>query len=80
MTDDRLSSQQIQRQVGAIPAETARTSTTAGINRPARETLDLEMSEIKDDILRMGSSERRDRGPQPVIASNDDGRSVGRPG
>ncbi|HEY7132378.1 MAG TPA: phosphate signaling complex protein PhoU [Candidatus Limnocylindrales bacterium] len=54
--DDRLSNQQIQRQVGAILAETARTSTTAGINRPARETLDLEMSEIKDDILRMGSS------------------------
>ena len=53
--DDRLTNQQIQRQVGAILAETARTSTTTGINRPARETLDLEMSEIKDDILRMGS-------------------------
>jgi phosphate transport system protein len=53
--DDRLTNQQIQRQVGAILTETARTTSTTGLNRPAREILDLEMSEIKDDILRMGS-------------------------
>jgi phosphate transport system protein len=56
MTDeDRLTNEQIQRQVGAILADTARTTTTTGVRQPARETLDLEMSEIKDDILRMGS-------------------------
>jgi phosphate transport system protein len=54
--DDRLTSDQIQRQVSAILADTARTVTAAGGIHPGRETLDLEMSEIKDDILRMGST------------------------
>jgi phosphate transport system protein len=53
--DERLSNEQIQRQVSAILADTPRTSTTTGAGRPARETLDQEMREIKDDILRMGS-------------------------
>jgi phosphate transport system protein len=53
--DDRLTSDQIQRQVSAILADTSRTVTTTGAARPARETLDQEMREIKDDILRMGS-------------------------
>jgi phosphate transport system protein len=54
--DDRLSSEHIERQIGQILADSTRTATPAGIpGRPARETLDREMQEIKDDILRMGS-------------------------
>jgi phosphate transport system protein len=53
--DDRLSTEQIQRQVSAILADSSRTATTTGGGHPARETLDLEMREIKDNILRMGS-------------------------
>src|SRR3954451_11714248 len=56
MTDnDRLTGEQIQRQVSAILADTARTVTTTGTGHPARESLDQAMREIKDDILRMGS-------------------------
>ena len=56
MTDDeRLSGEQIQRQVSAILADSSRTVTTTGTSHPGRETLDNEMREIKDNILRMGS-------------------------
>jgi phosphate transport system protein len=53
--DDRLTGDEVQRQVSAILADTARTVATTGSGHPARETLDQEMREIKDDILRMGS-------------------------
>jgi phosphate transport system protein len=53
--DDRLSGEQIQRQVSAILEDSARTVTTTGTSHPGRETLDAEMREIKDNILRMGS-------------------------
>jgi phosphate transport system protein len=56
MTDeDRLSGEEVQRQVGAILAESTRTVSTTGGIHPARATLDQEMREIKDNILRMGS-------------------------
>ena len=54
--DDRLTTEQVERQVNEILSDTGRTvSTTGGGPRPAREMLDNEMREIKDDILRMGS-------------------------
>jgi phosphate uptake regulator len=53
--DDRLSGDEVQRQVSAILADTARTVSTAGGAHPARGALDSEMREIKDNILRMGS-------------------------
>jgi len=53
--DERRSDDQVQRQASAILADTPRMSTTTGAGRPGRETLDQEMREIKDDILRMGS-------------------------
>src|SRR3954465_10663545 len=54
--DDGLSTEHIEGQVGEILAEATRTVTTTGGGvRPPRETLDREMREIKDDILRMGS-------------------------
>jgi phosphate transport system protein len=54
--DDRLSTDELERQVNQILADTSRTGTTTGGGiHPARETLDREMREIKDDILRMGS-------------------------
>jgi len=54
--DDALAPGVVEGQVAAILNETARTvTTTGGAPRPARETLDREMREIKDDILRMGS-------------------------
>jgi len=47
----------VEGQVVAILNEAERTvTTTGGTPRPARETLDREMREIKDDILRIGSS------------------------
>ena len=56
MTDDeRLTGEQVQRQVSAILADSARTVSTTGTSHPGRETLDQEMREIKDNILRMGS-------------------------
>ena len=45
----------VEGQVAAILTETARTVTTTGGVHPAREGLDREMREIKDDNLRMGS-------------------------
>jgi phosphate transport system protein len=53
--DDRLSGDEVQRQVSAILADTARTVSTTGGAHPARGALDTEMREIKDNILRMGS-------------------------
>src|SRR6185369_10371051 len=54
--DDRLSTEEVERQVNQILADTSRTGTTTGGGiHPAREMLDREMREIKDDILRMGS-------------------------
>src|SRR5882757_2054783 len=54
--DDRLSTEELERQVDQILADTTRTGTTTGGGvHPAREMLDREMREIKDDILRMGS-------------------------
>jgi phosphate transport system protein len=54
--DDRLTTEQVERQVNEILSDTSRTvSTTGGARRPAREMLDNEMREIKDDVLRMGS-------------------------
>ena len=54
--DDPLGLGVVEGQVAAILSETARTvTTTGGMPRPAREMLDREMREIKDDILRMGS-------------------------
>jgi phosphate transport system protein len=48
--------EQLERQVNQILTDTARTvTTTGGPARPAREMLDNEMREIKDDVLRMGS-------------------------
>ena len=57
MTDDeRLRTDQLERQVNQILTDTGRTvTTTGGPARPAREALDNEMREIKDDVLRMGS-------------------------
>ena len=57
MTDeDRLTTEQVERQVSEILADTTRTvNTTGGGARPARDMLDRELREIKDDILRMGS-------------------------
>ncbi len=56
MTDnDGLRDAEIQRQLSAILADTARTVSTTGGGHPAREMLDQEMREIKDGILRMGS-------------------------
>ena len=57
MTDEgRLTTEQVARQVSQILTDTARTvSTTGGGVHPAREMLDRELREIKDDILRMGS-------------------------
>jgi phosphate transport system protein len=55
--NDALPPGVVEGQVAAILTETARTvTTTGGGPRPARETLDREMREIKDDILRMGTS------------------------
>jgi phosphate transport system protein len=54
--DDRLSTEEVERQLNQILADTTRTGTqTGGGVHPARDTLDREMREIKDDILRMGS-------------------------
>ena len=54
--DDRLSTEAVTRQVDEILAGAAGSSTPAGGARPGpRETLDREMQEIKDTILRMGS-------------------------
>jgi phosphate transport system protein len=54
--DDRLSTEEVERQLNQILADTTRTGTpTGGGIHPARDTLDREMREIKDDILRMGS-------------------------
>jgi phosphate transport system protein len=56
MTDDEsFPAEQVERQVNQILADTSRIVTTTGIAHPARETLDREMREIKDDVLRMGS-------------------------
>jgi phosphate transport system protein len=53
---NQLATDQIQRQVSEILAETTRTvTTTGGGPHPAREVLDRELREIKDHILRMGS-------------------------
>jgi phosphate transport system protein len=53
--DDRLSTEQLERQVSEILADSSRTPATGSGPHPARETLDRELREIKDDILRMGS-------------------------
>ncbi len=53
--DDGTAVDRIERQVSQILADTSRTVTTTGGIHPAREMLDREMREIKDDILRMGS-------------------------
>jgi phosphate transport system protein len=53
--DDRISTEEVQRQASAILADAARTVSTTGTASPARGTLDHEMREIKDNILRMGS-------------------------
>ncbi len=54
--DDPLAPGVVEDQVAAILNESARTvTTTGGVPRPARDMLDREMREIKDDILRMGS-------------------------
>jgi phosphate transport system protein len=54
--NDPLAPGVVEGQVAAILNETTRTvTTTGGAPRPARETLDREMREFKDDILRMGS-------------------------
>jgi phosphate transport system protein len=54
--DDTVMAERVERQVTAILGDASRTvTTTGGGPRPAREMLDREMREIKDDILRMGS-------------------------
>ena len=57
MTDDAdaTTARNVERQVNEILADTGRTVTTTGGSHPARESLDRELREIKDDILRMGS-------------------------
>ncbi|HYM83474.1 MAG TPA: phosphate signaling complex protein PhoU [Candidatus Dormibacteraeota bacterium] len=57
MTDDRrLSADQVVRQADQILADAVRTVTPAGgAGIGPRETLDREMQEIKDHVLRMGS-------------------------
>src|SRR3954449_5354395 len=54
--DEALTADRVEREVSQILADTARTVTTTGGVHPARETLDREMREIKDDVLRMGST------------------------
>ena len=63
----------VEGQLAAILDETGRTvTTTGGTPRPARETLDREMREIKDDILRMGSSvEASIRAAISALATHD---------
>ena len=53
--DDALTTEQVERQVSAILTDASRTMTTTGGLHPARENLDRELRESKDDILRMGS-------------------------
>src|SRR5437773_6927525 len=53
---NQLTAEQLERQVNQILAETTRTvTTTGGGPHPTRETLDRELREIKDHVLRMGS-------------------------
>jgi phosphate transport system protein len=55
-SDETTTAHGVEQQVNAILADATRTvTTTGGPPRPARDTLDREMREIKDDILRMGS-------------------------
>jgi len=70
--DDRLTDDQVQRQVSAILADSGRVVTTTGGGHPARETLDQEMREIKDNILRMGSYvEEAIRATMQALVSHD---------
>jgi phosphate transport system protein len=71
--DEPLAPGVVEGQVAAILNETARTvTTTGGAPRPARETLDREMREIKDDILRMGSYvEESIRAAMAALAAHD---------
>jgi len=56
MTDDEaLTKEHVERHVSAILSDASRTVTTTGGLHPARENLDRELRESKDDILRMGS-------------------------
>jgi phosphate transport system protein len=56
MTDDQTeTTAELERQVNEILADSGRIVTTTGGIHPAREALDRELREIKDDILRMGS-------------------------
>jgi phosphate transport system protein len=53
--DEALTKEHVERQVSAILTDATRTVTTTGGLHPARENLDRELRESKDDILRMGS-------------------------
>jgi len=70
---NRLSTEQLERQVNEILAETTRTvTTTGGGPHPAREVLDRELREIKDHILRMGSMvEEAIRGALQALVDHD---------
>ena len=55
-SDETTTAHGVERPVNAILADASRTvTTTGGPPRPARDMLDREMREIKDDVLRMGS-------------------------
>jgi len=70
--DDRLTSASIERQVNQILADSPRTVTTTGGGHPPRVQLDAELSAIKDDILRMGSSvEDSLRAAMSALAGHD---------
>ena len=72
MTDDAFKRDQVERQVGAILADSSRIVSTTGGAHPAREGLDREMREIKDDILRMGSSvEEAIRAAMTALVAHD---------
>jgi phosphate transport system protein len=53
--EDGLTTERVDRRPSAILADTSRIVTTTGGAHPARDALDRELREIKDDILRMGS-------------------------
>lgn len=63
----------VEGEAAAIPNESGRNATTTGgAPRPARDFLDREMREIKDDVLRMGSSvEASIRAAISALAAHD---------
>jgi phosphate transport system protein len=76
--DEALGRGVVEGQVAAILSDTGRTvTTTGGAPRPARDTLDREMREIKDDILRMGSSvEESIRAAIAALVAHDAGAAT----